>query len=205
MMEKFTLLKGIAAPLLVPNIDTDRIIRIERCAGVARERQGEYLLETMRFNADGSENAEFILNKPPYRDAKIILAAENFGCGSSRENAVWALMGWGLRCVIAPSFGDIFFGNCFQNGMLPIRLPAATVERLAAGIEADARDALLTVDLERQRIVTAQGEEIAFEVEPLRRRMLQEGLDEIGLTLEHETEIAAFQRRDRSARPWLYA
>ncbi|MBE0624380.1 MAG: 3-isopropylmalate dehydratase small subunit [Burkholderiales bacterium] len=203
-MEKFTLLQGIAAPLMLPNIDTDRIIRIERCAGVPRERQGEYLLETMRFNADGSEKPEFILNKPPYRGAKILLAAENFGCGSSRENAVWALMGWGLKCVIAPSFGDIFFGNCFQNGMLPIRLAAATVERLAAGAEADARDALLTVDLERQRIVTAKGEEIAFEVEALRRTMLQEGLDEIGITLRHETEIAAFQRSDRDARPWLY-
>lgn len=204
-MEKFTVLTGIAAPLMVPNIDTDRIIRIERCAGIPRERQGEYLLEMMRLNADGSENPEFILNQPPYREAKILLAAENFGCGSSRENAVWALMGWGLRCVIAPSFGDIFFGNCFQNGMLPIRLAAATVERLAAGIAADARDAALTVDLERARIVTAKGEEIAFEVEPLRRRMLLEGLDEIGLTLEHETEIAAFQRRDRIVRPWLYA
>ncbi|MBK5105900.1 MAG: 3-isopropylmalate dehydratase small subunit [Burkholderiales bacterium] len=204
-MERFTLLKGIAAPLMVPNIDTDRIIRIERCAGVPRERQGEYLLETMRFNADGSEKPEFILNQPPYRDAKILLAAENFGCGSSRENAVWALMGWGLKCIIAPSFGDIFFGNCFQNGMLPIRLAAATVERLAAEVEGDAREALLTVDLERQQIVTAKGEEITFEVEPLRRAMLQEGLDEIGLTLRHEAEIAAFQRDDRRARPWLYA
>jgi 3-isopropylmalate/(R)-2-methylmalate dehydratase small subunit len=203
-MEKFNLLKGIAAPLMVPNIDTDRIIRIERCAGVPRERQGEYLLETMRFNADGSEKPEFVLNKPPYRDAKILLAAENFGCGSSRENAVWALMGWGLKCVIAPSFGDIFFGNCFQNGMLPIRLAAQTVERLAAGAYADARNALLTVDLERQHIVTAGGEEIAFEIEPLRRRMLLEGLDEIGITLRHETDIAAFQRDDRRTRPWLY-
>ncbi|MBI3371187.1 MAG: 3-isopropylmalate dehydratase small subunit [Betaproteobacteria bacterium] len=203
-MKKFTVLKGIAAPLMVPNIDTDRIIRIERCAGIPRERQGEYMLEMMRLDPDGSENPHFILNKPPFREAKILLAAENFGCGSSRENAVWALMGWGLRCIIAPSFGDIFFGNCFQNGMLPIRLSAATVERLAAAIEADAGNAVLTVDLERQRILTAQGEEITFEVEPLRRRMLLEGLDEIGLTLEHEAEIAAFQNRDRGVRPWLY-
>jgi 3-isopropylmalate/(R)-2-methylmalate dehydratase small subunit len=204
-MEKFSLLRGIAAPLMVPNIDTDRIIRIERVVGVPHERQGEYLFEAMRFNADGSENPEFILNQPPYREARILLSADNFGCGSSRENAVWALMGWGLRCVIAPSFGDIFFGNCFQNGMLPIRLPAATVERLAAEIEADVHDAQLCVDLERQRIVTAKGEEIAFDVEPLRRRMLLEGLDEIGLTLQHEAAIAAFQRNDRRARPWLYA
>ena len=203
-MEKFAVLKGIAAPLMVPNIDTDRIIRIEPCAGVPRERQGEYLLEMMRLRPDGSENPDFVLNRPPFRKAKILLAAENFGCGSSRENAVWALMGWGLRCVIAASFGDIFAGNCFQNGMLPLRLPAATVERLAADIETDARNATLTVDLERQQIVTAAGESIDFEVEPLRRRMLLEGLDEIGLTLQHEAEIAAFRRRDRAARPWLY-
>ena len=204
-MEKFTVLKGIAAPLMVPNIDTDRIIRIERCAAIPRERQGEYMLEMMRLDADGSEKPDFILNKPPFREAKILIAAENFGCGSSRENAVWALMGWGLRCVIAPSFGDIFFGNCFQNGMLPIRLPAATVERLAAAIAANVREAVLTVDLTRQRIVTASGENIGFDIEPLRRRMLEEGLDEIGLTLEHEAEIASFQSRDRRIRPWLYA
>lgn len=204
-MEKFSVLRGIAAPLMVPNIDTDRIIRIERVVGVPHERQGEYLFEAMRFNADGSENPEFVLNQPPYREARILLAADNFGCGSSRENAVWALLGWGLRCVIAPSFGDIFFSNCFQNGMLPIRLPAATVERLAAEIKADAHDAQLGVDLERQRIVTAKGEEIAFDVEPLRRRMLLEGLDEIGLTLQHEAAITAFQSDDRTARPWLYA
>ena len=203
-MERFTVLQGIAAPLMLPNIDTDRIIRIERCAGIPRERQGEYLLEMMRLKADGSEDPKFVLNRPGFRKARILLAGENFGCGSSRENAVWALTGWGLRCVIAPSFGDIFFGNCFQNGLLPIRLAAATLQRLSADIEADARAALLTVDLERQRIVTAKGEEIAFDVEPLRRRMLLEGLDEIGLTLDHEMEIAAFQRRDRSARPWLY-
>lgn len=203
-MEKFTALKGIAAPLMVPNLDTDRIIRIERCAGIPRERQGEYLLEMMRLRPDGSENPGFVLNRVPFREAKILLAAENFGCGSSRENAVWALLGWGLRCVIAPSFGDIFAGNCYQNGLLPVRLPAVTVERLAAGIEADARNAMLTVDLERQSIVTAAGEIIDFDIEPLRRRMLLEGLDEIGLTLQHEAEIASFQRRDRAARPWLY-
>lgn len=204
-MEKFTVLQGIAAPLLVPNLDTDRIIRIERVAGVPRERQGDYLLESMRFNADGSENPGFILNQAPFREARILLAAENFGCGSSRENAVWALTGWGLRCVIAPSFGDIFFGNCFQNGMLPIRIAADIVARLAKAIESDLSNAQLRVDLERQRIVTANGEEIAFEVEPVRRRMLLEGLDEIGLTLEHEAEIAAFQLRDRNLRPWLYS
>ena len=203
-MEKFTVLEGIAAPLMVPNLDTDRIIRIERCAGVPRERQGEYLLEVMRLRPDGSENPGFVLNRAPFRKAKILLAAENFGCGSSRENAVWALMGWGLRCVIAPSFGDIFTGNCFQNGLLPVQLPVTTLERLAADIEADAGNAMLTVDLGRQQILTAAGEAIAFEVEPLRRRMLLEGLDEIGLTLQHEAQIAAFQHRDRAARPWLY-
>lgn len=203
-MEKFTVLKAVAAPLAVPNVDTDRIIRIERCAAVARERHGDYMFEVMRFRADGSEDPDCIFNRPGYRDAKILLAAENFGCGSSRENAVWALMGWGLRCVIAPSFGDIFFGNCFQNGMLPIRLPDATVRRLAADAARDLREAVLEVDLERQRITTAQGERIGFEVEPLRRRMLLEGLDEISLTLQQEPAIAAFQIRDRAERPWLY-
>ncbi|MSQ72561.1 MAG: 3-isopropylmalate dehydratase small subunit [Betaproteobacteria bacterium] len=203
-MDKFTVLQAIAAPLMIPNIDTDRIIRIEHIVSVPRERQGDYMLEAMRFNADGSDNPGFILNRPPFRDARILIAAENFGCGSSRENAVWALYGWGLRCVIAPSFGDIFYGNCFQNGLLPIRLPAATVEKLAVEIADGAGDSTLTVDLEQQRIVTARGEVIPFEVEPLRRKMLLEGLDEIGLTLQHEHEIAAFQQRDRAARPWLY-
>ena len=203
-LEKFIRLKAVAAPLMVPNIDTDRIIRIERCAGVARERHGDYMLEALRLNPDGSENPDCIFNRPGYREAKILLAARNFGCGSSRENAVWALMGWGLRCVIAPSFGDIFFGNCFQNGMLPIVLPEATVERLAADAAADPGLAVLEIDLENQVIVAPGGERIAFEVEPLRRRMLLEGLDEIGLTLLREAEIAAFQARDRVARPWLY-
>src|SRR3989304_4752769 len=126
----------------------------------------------MRLRPDGSENPGFVLNRAPFRKAKILLAAENFGCGSSRENAVWALMGWGLRCVIAPSFGDIFTGNCFQNGLLPVQLPVTTLERLAADIQADAGNAMLTVDLGRQQILTAAGEAIAFEVEPLRRRML---------------------------------
>lgn len=203
-MEKFTVLRGIAAPLMVPNIDTDRIIRIERCAGIPRERQGDYLLEMMRLGPDGSENPDFILNRPPFRKAVILLAAENFGCGSSRENAVWALSGWGFRCLIAPSFGDIFAGNCFQNGLLPVQLPAATVERLAADIGADTRNAMLTVDLGRKQILTVAGEKISFSVEPLRRTMLMEGLDEIGLSLQHDTEITAFHRRDRVARPWLY-
>ena len=203
-MEKFTVLRAVAAPLLLPNVDTDRIIRIERCAGVPRERQGEYMLEAMRFHADRSENADCIFNKAGYREAKILLGGENFGCGSSRENAVWALAGWGLRCVIAPSFGDIFFGNCFQNGLLPIRLPLATVERLAAAAGANAQSAVLEVDLERQQITTVAGEHIAFEVEPLRRRMLLEGQDEIGITLQREADIAAFQARDRLARPWIY-
>ena len=203
-MEKFTVLKAIAAPLMLPNIDTDRMVRIERCAGVSPEEVGRYLFESMRFLADGSENPAFVLNRAPFREAKILLAAENFGCGSSRENAVWALKSWGLRCVIAPSFGDIFFGNCFQNGMLPIRIPAAQVEMLAAAIEVDQGNALLGVDLDRQQISTAKGELLAFEVEPLRRKMLLEGLDEIGLTLQHEAEIAAFQQRDRAMRPWIY-
>lgn len=203
-MEKFTALTAVAAPLLVPNIDTDVIIRIERVAGTPKGELGRYALETLRYRADGSENPDFVLNRPPFRGAKILLAGANFGCGSSRENAVWALMGLGLRCLIAPSFGDIFFGNCFQNGMLPIRLPEPVVGRLAAELLAGGSSALLTVDLERRLVVTAKNEAIAFEIEPLRRQMLLEGTDEIGLTLQRQSDIAAFQARDCARRPWLY-
>lgn len=203
-MEKFTALTAVAAPLLLPNIDTDVIIRIERVAGTPKGELGRYALETLRYRADGSENPDFVLNRPPFRGAKILLAGANFGCGSSRENAVWALMGLGLRCLIAPSFGDIFFGNCFQNGMLPIRLPEPVVGRLAAELLAGGSSALLTVDLERRLVVTAKNEAIAFEIEPLRRQMLLEGTDEIGLTLQRQSVIAAFQARDRARRPWLY-
>jgi 3-isopropylmalate/(R)-2-methylmalate dehydratase small subunit len=203
-MEPFTVHTGAAVPLLTPNIDTDVIIRIDRIAKYARDGLGPFALEALRRLPDGSENPSCILNAPAYRNASILLAGDNFGCGSSRENAVWALMAMGLRVVIAPSFGDIFFSNCFQNGMLPIRLARETIAGLASELTAKAEQSWLTVDLQTLRIRTPAGTEIPFEIEPLRQRMLLEGLDQIGLTLTYEDEIAQFQALDRQLRPWLY-
>jgi 3-isopropylmalate dehydrogenase len=176
---------------------------MRRIIGNAREEFGKFCFEPWRYQADGSENPEFPLNRPRYRDAKILVAADNFGCGSSREHAVWALQGMGIRCVIAPSFGDIFFNNCIQNGMLAIRLPESEVERLAADIE-QAQTQEATVDLEAQRIVAPSGAIIAFDIEPERRQGLLEGLDQIGITLKLDGAIRAFQDKDRSERPWIY-
>ena len=199
-MTPFTTLTAIAAYYPKPNVDTDLIIRVERCAQVPKDQLGPYAFEMVRFKADGSENPDFVLNRAPWREAKILVGAENFGCGSSREMAVWALAGIGIRCVIAPSFGQIFFDNCFQNGVLAIRLPADAHDALAKRAS-DPKDCTLTVDLAAQRIDGS----IPFDVDPLRKKMLLEGLDEIGLTLSREAEIAAFQAADRERRPWVYA
>ena len=198
-MEKFTVLRGIAASLPRPNVDTDVIIRVERCVRTPKEELGRYAFEALRVRADGSENPEFVLNHDPWRAARILVCGENFGCGSSREMAVWAIAGMGVRCVIAPSFGEIFHGNCFQNGLLAIRLSPRTVQELAK-LAANPATATFTIDLERQRINGAT----PFEIDPLRRKALLEGLDEIGLTLSREAEIAAFQAADRKRRPWVY-
>ncbi len=203
-MEKFEALTATACYYPRANVDTDLIIRVERCARVEKEGLGRYAFEMVRFLPDGSDNPDFPLNRPGYRDAKILVGNINFGCGSSREMAVWAIAGLGIRCVIAPSFGDIFFGNCFQNGLLPIVLPLPAVENLGAQLAADPAKATVTVDLARQKVVTPSGEELAFEIEPLRKRALLEGLDEIGLTRLREAEIAEFQRKDRVKRPWVY-
>jgi len=203
-MEKFDTLTAVAAYYPRANVDTDLIIRVERCAKVEKEGLGRYAFEMARFLPDGSDNPDFPLNQGPFRNAKVLVGNINFGCGSSREMAVWAIAGLGIRCVIAPSFGDIFFGNCFQNGLLPIVLPLATVEKLGAALAADPANARLTVDLAAQKIVTASGESIPFEIEPLRKRALVDGLDEIGLTQLREAEIAAFQQKDRVKRPWVY-
>ena len=201
-MQAFTVVAGAAAPLMRDNVDTDTIIRIERLTGTAQEDMGPYAFEPLRYDADGAENPEFVLNQAPFRGAPILLAGANFGCGSSREGAVWALMGTGISCVIAPSFGDIFYNNCFQNGLLPVCLPAADIERLAAACAGG--NARVTVDLRRQVVVFPHGEEVAFAVEPIRRAAMLEGLDEIGLTMKHVDAIAAFQAQDRTARPWVW-
>lgn len=198
-LNKFTTLSAVAAPFPRKNVDTDFIIRVERCTGTPKEQLGGYAFEMARFLPDGAENPEFVLNQPRYRGAKILVCGEFFGTGSSREMAVWAIAGMGIRCLIAPSYGQIFFGNCFQNGLLPIVLPPAKVEALAR--EAAAPGAKpFTVDLERQTVNGA----VRFEIEPRRKKMLLEGLDEIGLTLAMEPKIAAFQAADRARRPWIY-
>jgi 3-isopropylmalate/(R)-2-methylmalate dehydratase small subunit len=193
---------GVAAPLLTANIDTDVIIRIERVARFGKGELRPYALETLRFRADGTENPEFVMNQEAFRHAVILVAGENFGCGSSRENAVWALADLGIRVIIAASFGDIFFSNCFQNGVLPIRLREEEVLRIAASIAAGHR--LVTVDLQAQTIMPGDGAGIAFEVEAHRKKMLLGGMDEIDLTLSRLPEIEAAEARDRAARPWLY-
>ena len=200
-MTPFTAVTGAAAHLPRANVDTDVIIRIERLTTLTKEQLGAYAFEALRFRPDGSDDPDFVLNQPAFRGAPFLLAGDNFGCGSSREGAVTALQGLGLRCVIAPSFGDIFFGNCFQNGVLPIRLPAAEVDALA---RACAHGEPLTVDLERQTIRTAAGTETAFTVDPLRREGLLHGLDDIGLTLKDDALIEQWQQADRSRRPWAW-
>jgi len=203
-VEKFITITGPAAPLLWANIDTDMIIPVQRLVGASRTGLGPYGFERFRYRADGSENPDFPLNREPFRGSPILLAGPNFGCGSSREGAVWALMGMGVRCVIAPSFGDIFFNNCFQNGLLPVRLPEEVVRRIAEETEASPGNARTTVDLERQVVVTPWGEEVSFAVDARKKEAMLEGLDEIALTKRRAEEIAAWQARDRAARPWAW-
>lgn len=205
-MQALNHLTGIAAPLPLANIDTDVIIRIERVAQFGKGELAPYALESLRYGprgAGGPENPDFVLNREPYRQARILVAGENFGCGSSRENAVWALADFGIRVVIASSYGDIFFSNCFQNGVLPIRLAPREMERVFASITPAAP--AITVELDAQRVVLSNGESLPFEVEPYRKAMLLAGLDEIGLTLSRLTDIEAAEAEDRRKHPWLYA
>ena len=203
-MEKFETLTGVAAPLPQINVDTDMIIPKQFLKTIKRTGLGKNLFDEMRYDDNGDEKPDFVLNKPAYRDAKILVAGENFGCGSSREHAPWAIQDFGIRCVIAPSFADIFFNNCFKNGILPIALPQDEVDKLMADAENGA-NATLTVDLERQTITRPDGAVVTFDVDPFRKRCLLEGLDDIGLTLEREADISAFEARRAAERPWLAA
>ncbi len=201
-MEKFTRLTGVAAPLPMTNIDTDMIIPKQFLKTIRRSGLGKALFYEMRYNEDGSENPDFVLNKPQYRNASILIAGENFGCGSSREHAPWALLDFGIRCIIAPSFADIFYSNCFKNGILPIVLPKEDVDRLMEDAERGA-NATITVDLEKQEITGPDGGVIHFDIDPFRKHCLLEGLDDIGLTLQKLDRIEAYERRQAEEFPWL--
>jgi 3-isopropylmalate/(R)-2-methylmalate dehydratase small subunit len=201
-MDSFTTLTGVAAPLPLVNVDTDLIIPKQYLKTIARTGLGKGLFAERRFNEDGSENPDFILNKPAYRNAKILIAGDNFGCGSSREHAPWALMDFGISCVIAPSFGDIFFNNSFKNGMLLIRLPQEQIDLLMDDASRGA-NATLTIDLESQTITGPDGGTISFDVDPFRKHCLLHGLDDIGLTLEKDAQICGFETAVEAERPWL--
>ena len=201
-MDKFTKLTGIAAPMPLVNIDTDMIIPKQFLKTIKRSGLGVNLFDEMRYDRDGNENPEFVLNKPAYRDAKIIVAGDNFGCGSSREHAPWALLDFGIRCVISTSFADIFYNNCFKNGILPIVLPQEDVDKLMDDAERGA-NAVVTVDLENQVITGPDGGEVAFDVDPHRKHCLLNGLDDIGLTLEKSAAIDTFEAKMANERPWV--
>ncbi|MEQ8824537.1 MAG: 3-isopropylmalate dehydratase small subunit [Filomicrobium sp.] len=201
-MDKFTTLTGVAAPLPIRNVDTDMIIPKQFLKTIQRSGLGKSLFFEMRFDQEGNENPEFVLNKPAYRSAEILVTGDNFGCGSSREHAPWALLDFGIRCVIAPDFADIFYNNCFQNGILPIKLPQEEVDKLMDDAERGA-NATLTVDLEAQEIRGPDGGVIKFDLEPFRKHCLLNGLDNIGLTLEKTDKIAAYEAKASEARPWL--
>ena len=209
-MIKINKIRSYAVPFLQANVDTDLIVRAERCVYATTEELGRYAFETQRYlrmSEDGSdavENPDFIFNQAPFRGAQIIIGGPNFGCGSSRETAVRALDRMGIRCIIAPSFGEIFAGNCFQNGLLTIALPSEAVQRIGGRLLADRATAQVEVDLAAQQILLAGGEIISFDYDPLRKRALLEGLDEIGMTLQLADRITAFQDSDRMARPWIY-
>ncbi len=203
-MDKFTVLESVAAPLRIINIDTDMIIPKQYLKTIKRTGLGSALFSEQRYQDDGSENPDFVLNQGPYRQARIIVAGDNFGCGSSREHAPWALVDFGIRCVIAPSFADIFYNNCFKNGILPVVLPQEDVDKLLDDAARGA-NATITVDLENLRITGPDGGEIRFEIDPFRRHCLLNGLDEIGLSMEKADAIAAHEARRRAETPWLDA
>jgi 3-isopropylmalate/(R)-2-methylmalate dehydratase small subunit len=200
-MEKFEKVSGIAAPMPLVNIDTDMIIPKVFLKTIKRSGLGVNLFDEMRFERDGTEKADFVLNKPQYRDASIIVAGDNFGCGSSREHAPWALADFGIKVIVSTSFADIFFNNCFKNGILPVVLPQEQVDVLMADAEKGA-NARMTVDLEAQEITTSDGQVIPFEVDAFKKHCLLNGLDDIGLTMEKADAIDAYEARAAAERPW---
>ena len=200
-MQKFTKLTGVAAALPMRNVDTDMIIPKQFLKTIRRTGLGKSLFYELRYDASGNEIADFVLNKPAYRKAQILITGENFGCGSSREHAPWALLDFGIRCLIAPGFADIFYNNCFQNGVLPIKLGQSEIDKLLDDA-ARGSNATLTVDLEAQEIRGPDGGVIAFDIDPFRKHCLLNGLDNIALTLEKEKSIEAFEARAAAARPW---
>ena len=201
-MDKFTTITGVAAPMPMVNIDTDMIIPKQFLKTIKRSGLGVNLFDEMRYDRDGNENPDFVLNKPQYRKAEVLVAGDNFGCGSSREHAPWAIKDFGIRCVIAPSFADIFFNNCFKNGILPIPLPQEQVDILMKDAEKGA-NARMTVNLEKQEITTSDGEVIKFDVDPFKKQCLLDGLDDIGLTMERSANIDAFEEKASAQRPWV--
>lgn len=201
-MDKFTTLTSVAAPMPMQNIDTDKVIPARFLKTIKRSGLGVHLFDPLRYKPDGSENPDFVLNQEPFRKAEILIAHENFGCGSSREHAPWALLDFGIRCIIAPDFADIFFNNSFKNGILPIRLPRAVCDQLMD----DARqgdNARLTIDLDRQVVVRPNGEEVSFEIDPFRKHLLLNGLDDIGQTLQHATAIDGYEAKQRQTQSWM--
>ncbi|MEE8516464.1 MAG: 3-isopropylmalate dehydratase small subunit [Alphaproteobacteria bacterium] len=203
-MDKFTKVTGIAAPLPMINVDTDKIIPARWLKTIKRTGLGGALFEAIRYDKDGNENPDFVLNKPPYRKAEILVTGTNFGCGSSREHAVWALMGFGIRCVMAPEFADIFYSNAFKNGVLLIKLPQERIDDLMADAE-QGENARITVDLEAQEIIRPDGEVIGFDIDPFRKHCLLNGLDDIALTMEKAEAIEGFEDTQRQSLPWLYS
>ena len=203
-MQPFTQLTGIAAPLPLVNVDTDKIIPARHLKTIKRTGLGIHLFETLRYRDDGSERPEFVLNREPYRRAAILIAGENFGCGSSREHAPWALLDFGIRAVIAPSFADIFFNNCFKNGILPIVLPQEQIEILQREAS-EADDPTFTIDLESQEVRRPTGNQVfTFAVDPFRKHCLLNGLDDVGLTMQKAKRIEDFEAAQKATQPWLF-
>lgn len=201
-MEKFTTLTGVAAPLDVRNVDTDMIIPKQFLKTIKRTGLGKNLFDEHRYTQDGAEKPDFVLNKPAYRNAQILVAGDNFGCGSSREHAPWALLDFGIRCVISTSFADIFYNNCFKNGILPIIVDQETLDKLMDDAERGA-NATISVDLETQEIKGPDGGTVKFDVDPFRKHCLLNGLDDIGLTLQKNDKIDAFEARRQTTQPWV--